>query len=257
MTTTETEQRAQRLSMSFALFLDLRLDPFGSGSYLRRRPLQVPLKGPIGLVPGCGIYPRGEQMTNILAASYCFHAAGQFSRSLSQWGALRICEWIHDSLLGFGDRSRPRALADLRNEQYVRHGTTTLFAALDIANGRVLTQCRARHRHQGFLGFLKHIDANVPATLDAHLVVDNYAAHKHPKCAPGSPPGRASICTSADLRILAQSGRALVRHFGQSPPSCDLCRLGGEPLAERGTDREQGITKAGDPRVRRAMIEVA
>jgi len=64
---------------------------------------------------------------------------------------------------------------------YVRHGTTTLFAALDIANGRVFTQCRARHRHQEFLGFLKHIDANVPAMLDAHLVVDNYAAHKHPK----------------------------------------------------------------------------
>lgn len=64
---------------------------------------------------------------------------------------------------------------------YVRHGTTTLFAALDIANGQVLTQCRARHRHQEFLGFLKHIEANVPPDLDAHLVVDNYAAHKHPK----------------------------------------------------------------------------
>jgi len=64
---------------------------------------------------------------------------------------------------------------------YVRHGTTTLFAALDIANGQVLTQCRARHRHQKFLGFLKHIEANVPPELDAHLVVDNYAAHKHPK----------------------------------------------------------------------------
>ena len=64
---------------------------------------------------------------------------------------------------------------------YVRHGTTTLFAALDIANGQVLTQCRARHRHQEFLGFLKHIEANVPSNLDLHLVVDNYAAHKHPK----------------------------------------------------------------------------
>lgn len=64
---------------------------------------------------------------------------------------------------------------------YVRHGTTTLFAALDIANGQVLTQCRSRHRHQEFLGFLKHIDANVPKKLDVHIVVDNYAAHKHPK----------------------------------------------------------------------------
>jgi transposase len=64
---------------------------------------------------------------------------------------------------------------------YIRHGTTTLFAALDIANGQVIAQCRQRHRHQEFLSFLKHIDAAVPAHLDAHLVVDNYAAHKHRK----------------------------------------------------------------------------
>lgn len=64
---------------------------------------------------------------------------------------------------------------------YIRHGTTTLFAALDIASGKVLTQCKRRHRHQEFLQFLRHIDANVPAHLDIHLVVDNYATHKHAK----------------------------------------------------------------------------
>jgi putative transposase len=64
---------------------------------------------------------------------------------------------------------------------YKRHGTTTLFAALDVANGRVLAQCRARHRHQEFLAFLKRIDGAVPSDLDVHLVVDNYATHKHPK----------------------------------------------------------------------------
>ena len=64
---------------------------------------------------------------------------------------------------------------------YVRHGTTTLFAALDIASGQVLAQCKARHRHQEFLQFLRHIDANVPQDLDIHLVVDNYGTHKHPK----------------------------------------------------------------------------
>jgi putative transposase len=63
---------------------------------------------------------------------------------------------------------------------YVRHGTTTLFAALDIATGAVLGQCKARHRHREYLQFLHHIDANVPADLDIHLVVDNYATHKHP-----------------------------------------------------------------------------
>lgn len=62
---------------------------------------------------------------------------------------------------------------------YVRHGTTTLFAALDIANGQVFTQCKPRHRHQEFLSFLRHIDANVPKDLDVHLIVDNYGTHKH------------------------------------------------------------------------------
>jgi putative transposase len=64
---------------------------------------------------------------------------------------------------------------------YVRHGTTTLFAALDIASGRVLTSCKRRHRHQEYLAFLKEVDESVPPNLDIHLVVDNYATHKHPR----------------------------------------------------------------------------
>src|SRR6202790_5280380 len=64
---------------------------------------------------------------------------------------------------------------------YYRHGTTTLFAALDIANGRVFTQCKPRHRHQEFLSFLRHLDASVPPRLDVHLIVDNYGTHKHAK----------------------------------------------------------------------------
>ena len=56
---------------------------------------------------------------------------------------------------------------------YVRHGTTTLFAALDIASGRILSRCSPRHRHQEFLRFLDDIDANGPKKLDVHLVVDN------------------------------------------------------------------------------------
>lgn len=62
---------------------------------------------------------------------------------------------------------------------YVRHGTTTLFAALDIANGTVLAQCKPRHRHQEFLEFLRHIDREVPEELQVHLVCDNYATHRH------------------------------------------------------------------------------
>jgi putative transposase len=62
---------------------------------------------------------------------------------------------------------------------YLRHGTTTLLAALDTAQGTVLMQCRKRHRHQEYLDFLRGIDKNMPATLDVHIIVDNYATHKH------------------------------------------------------------------------------
>jgi transposase len=64
---------------------------------------------------------------------------------------------------------------------YKRNGTTTLFAALDVAEGRLIAQCMARHRHQEFIKFLKRIDAETPAGLELHLIVDNYATHKHPK----------------------------------------------------------------------------
>ena len=63
---------------------------------------------------------------------------------------------------------------------YVRHGTTSLFAAYDIASGSVIAQSYRRHRHQEFLRFLKLIDAAVPRNLDLHLVLDNYATHKTP-----------------------------------------------------------------------------
>ena len=64
---------------------------------------------------------------------------------------------------------------------YVRHGTTTLFAALDIANGEVSHLCKPRHRNQEFLAFLRQLDKNLPEDLEAHIVLDNYAMHKHPK----------------------------------------------------------------------------
>jgi putative transposase len=62
---------------------------------------------------------------------------------------------------------------------YIRHGTMTLFAALDVVNGGVITQSKRRHRHQEFLGFLKHIEQEVPQGLEIHGIVDNYATHNH------------------------------------------------------------------------------
>ena len=64
---------------------------------------------------------------------------------------------------------------------YFRHGTVTLFAALDIVTGGVISQCKPRHRHQEFLSFLKHLDGNTPAAMELHLIADNYATHKHPQ----------------------------------------------------------------------------
>jgi putative transposase len=60
---------------------------------------------------------------------------------------------------------------------YYRHGTTTLFAALNVIDGSVISQCKPRHRHQEFLAFLKHLDHNVPEDLEVHLIADNYATH--------------------------------------------------------------------------------
>ncbi len=70
--------------------------------------------------------------------------------------------------------------AERRTHDYKRHGTTSLFAALDIATGKVIGRCFKRHRAKEFLTFLREIDANVPEDLDVHLVMDNYATHKTP-----------------------------------------------------------------------------
>jgi transposase len=71
--------------------------------------------------------------------------------------------------------------AERRTHDYRRHGTTSLFAALDVATGKVIGECHRRHRSQEFLQFLKTIDAAVPAALDVHLIVDNYGTHKTPR----------------------------------------------------------------------------
>ena len=65
-----------------------------------------------------------------------------------------------------------------RTHDYKRHGTTSLFAALDIATGAVIGRCYPKHRSAEFRKFLDQIEANVPADLDVHLVMDNYATHK-------------------------------------------------------------------------------
>lgn len=81
------------------------------------------------------------------------------------------------------DRSQPLlpmrpGQIERRTHDYVRHGTTSLFAALDVKTGEVIGQCRRRHRSIEFRAFLDRIEAEVPAELDVHLIVDNYGTHK-------------------------------------------------------------------------------
>ncbi len=70
--------------------------------------------------------------------------------------------------------------AGTMTHDYKRNGTTTLFAALDVLSGEVIGQCLPRHRHGEFLKFLRTIDREVPSGLQIHLILDNYATHKHP-----------------------------------------------------------------------------
>jgi transposase len=83
------------------------------------------------------------------------------------------------------DRTQPilpmlPGLPERRTHDYMRHGTTTLFAALDIATGEVIGELHRRHRSTEFLQFLRTIERQVPARLDVHLVLDNYGTHKTP-----------------------------------------------------------------------------
>jgi transposase len=84
------------------------------------------------------------------------------------------------------DRTQPglplkKGRCGTMTHDYKRNGTTTLFAALSMLDGKVISACMNRHRHQEWIKFLKLIDDQTPAELDLHLIVDNYATHKHPK----------------------------------------------------------------------------
>lgn len=83
------------------------------------------------------------------------------------------------------DRTQPilplrPGLPERQTHDYERHGTTTLFAALDIAAGKIIGQCQPRHRHQEFLKFLGTVEAAIAPDLAVHIILDNYGTHKHP-----------------------------------------------------------------------------
>ena len=118
----------------------------------------------------------------------------QFAAKLKEIVGLYINPPNHAIVLSVDEKSQIQALdrtqpglpmkkgrAGTITHDYKRHGVTTLFAALDVLEGKVIGQCMKRHRHQEFIRFLNVIDAKVAKKKTVHVIVDNYAAHKHPK----------------------------------------------------------------------------
>jgi transposase len=118
----------------------------------------------------------------------------QFAAKLKEIVGLYVNPPNHAIVLSVDEKSQIQALdrtqpglpmkkgrAGTITHDYKRHGVTTLFAALDVLEGKVIGQCMKRHRHQEFIRFLNVIDARVAKKQTVHVIVDNYAAHKHPK----------------------------------------------------------------------------
>jgi transposase len=117
-----------------------------------------------------------------------------FAEKLRDVVGLYVDPPAHAVVLSFDEKSQIQALDRTQpglplkkgrcgtiTHDYKRNGTTTLFAALNILDGSVIGQCMQKHRHQEFIRFLNKIETRVPASKSVHVILDNYAAHKHPK----------------------------------------------------------------------------
>ena len=118
----------------------------------------------------------------------------QFAAKLREIVGLYVDPPAHAVVLSVDEKSQIQALdrtqpglplkkgrCGTMTHDYKRHGTTTLFSALNVLNGRVIGRCMQRHRHQEFIRFLNAIGAEVPVGKVVHVILDNYATHKHPK----------------------------------------------------------------------------
>jgi hypothetical protein len=114
------------------------------------------------------------------------------------------------------DRTQPglplkRGKCATLTHDYKRHGTTTLFAALSVLEGKVIGRCVPRHRHQEFIRFIATVDRSVPAGKVIHAILDNYAAHKHPQVlALARRTSAMDVPLHADLLLLAQCRERLL-----------------------------------------------
>jgi transposase len=117
-----------------------------------------------------------------------------FAKKVEDIVGLSMSPPTHAVVLSIDEKSQIQALSRTRpgmpvrpghpatmTHDYERHGTTTLFAALNVLDGTVLGRCMQRHRHQEFIRFLNTVETSVPAGKLVHVILDNYASHKHPK----------------------------------------------------------------------------
>ena len=134
-----------------------------------------------------GLQPHRVQDLQALHGPGLRHQAARRGRALRRPAGARVVLSVDEkSQIQALDRTQPglpmkKGRAGTMTHDYKRNGTTTLFAALNVLDGSVIGQCMQRHRHQEFIRFLNRIERDVPAGKLIHVVLDNYATHKHPK----------------------------------------------------------------------------
>jgi hypothetical protein len=140
-----------------------------------------------------------------------------------------------------------------RTHDYVRNGTTTLFAALNVLEGTVIGRCMQRHRHQEFVRFLNAVERAAPAGKVIHAIMDNYGSHKHPKVLAWlarHPP--LDLPLHADLGLVAQCGRDLL--LGPDPPPHPAWQL---PLGRRPSGCDQPLHRRAQRRSQTVHLDQA
>jgi hypothetical protein len=178
----------------------------------------------------------------------------EFAEKLKEVVGLYIDPPAHAVVLSLDEKSQIQALDRTQpglpmkkgrcatmTHDYKRHGTATLFAALDILEGKVIGRCMQRHRHQEFIRFLNAVERQVPADKAVHVVLDNYATHKHPKVRDWlATPSSRQLPLHADLVLLGQRRRRLVCQA--HPATAQARRL---HLDRRAAERHQPLHRRG------------
>ena len=174
----------------------------------------------------------------------------QFASKLRDIVGLYVDPPAHAVVLSIDEKSQIQALdrtqpglpmkkgrCGTMTHDYKRHGTTTLFAALNVLDGKVIGRCMQRHRHQEFIRFLNAIEASVPAGKLIHAIADNYATHKHPKVQHWlARHPRWTFHFTPTSCLLAQRGRGLLRQADQA--AAQTRRV---PLNRRASGRHQSL----------------